>query len=280
LFQSVYQPAPSVFGTLPLTPEWHLFGVVLVALAGLGILWPPLALTLPLLVFVVGASSVQAALSAAEASFSGEPRARISRLTLLGVTALLHLLQPLARLRGRLGCVRIRQRGRSLADLSSPRPRTLALWSERWRAADEWLGSTEAALLKADAAPLRGGDYDRWDLEVRGGRLGGARLRMAVEEHGGGKQLVRFRVWPRYSIEGIGAILLLAVFSIGAALDQAWVVSILLGTSAAMLIFRSLWEWGVALDDTSAALQALESVHADVVALAGNARTPAMREDS
>jgi O-antigen biosynthesis protein len=68
LFQSVYQPAPGVLGTLPLTPEWHLFGVVLLALAILSVDWIPMILTLPLLVFVVAASSVQAFVGAAEAS--------------------------------------------------------------------------------------------------------------------------------------------------------------------------------------------------------------------
>ena len=68
LFQSVYQPAPGVFGTLPLTPEWHLFGVVLLALAILSVDWIPMILTLPLLIFVVAASSVQAFVGAAEVS--------------------------------------------------------------------------------------------------------------------------------------------------------------------------------------------------------------------
>ena len=46
----------------------------------------------------------------------------------------------------------------------------------------------------------RGGDYDDWDLEVRGGLLGGARLRLGVEEHGAGKQMLRFRAWMRLSL--------------------------------------------------------------------------------
>ena len=31
---------------------------------------------------------------------------------------------------------------------------------------------------------MQGGDYDRWDLEIRGGLLGSLRTRMAIEEHG------------------------------------------------------------------------------------------------
>ena len=52
--------------------------------------------------------------------------------------------------------------------------------------------------LRAEGLALEiGGEFDRWDLEVRGGFFGCARLRLAVEEHGGGRQLARFRVWPR-----------------------------------------------------------------------------------
>ena len=52
---------------------------------------------------------------------------------------------------------------------------------------------------------------------MRGGLLGNARLRMVVEEHGGGKQLVRFRTWPKYSATGVCLTLLLAVLAFGAA---------------------------------------------------------------
>jgi GT2 family glycosyltransferase len=255
LFQSVYQPAPGMLETLPLTPEWHLFGGVLLALAALSMDWIPMVLTLPLFVFVVAASCVQAFAGAADTSNSATVRPQVTRLKLLGVTAFLHLLQPLARLRGRFACHRTPQPKLSMANLSLPRPRNFALWSERWRAPKEWLASVEATLRASGAAPIRGGDYDRWDLELRGGRLGAARLHMAVEEHGGGKQLVRFRAWPRYSSEGIGTLLLLSALSIWAAFDHAWLAAALLGAVAGMLVFRVLWEGAVTM---TTILQALE----------------------
>jgi hypothetical protein len=46
------------------------------------------------------------------------------------------------------------------------------------------------------AVVLHGGDYDAWDLEVRGGLLGRSRLQMATEDSGSGTQLVRLRSWP------------------------------------------------------------------------------------
>ena len=80
-----------------------------------------------------------------------------------------------------------------------------------------------ANTLRRDGAVLvLGGEYDRWDLEARGGTLGAARLFMAVEEHGTGKQLFRFRSWPRFSLEGVIAIVVFTGLSIGAAWEQYW----------------------------------------------------------
>jgi GT2 family glycosyltransferase len=246
-FQSVYQPAPGVFGALPLMPEWHLIGVALVAFLGLGAIWESLLLfALPLLVGVVGISLVQAGLSAAQASFSSTPRSRVARLKLRSLTAFLHLLQPLARLCGRLrhGLTPWRQRGTS--GLLLPWPRTLALWSERWQASNEWLQSIEATLRAMGTPALRGGDYDRWELEVRSGLLGAARTRMVIEEHGAGRQLVRFYTWPRFSLAGLVVILLFAVLLGWAALAHIWVASLILGMVTIALVLRMLWECAAA----------------------------------
>jgi hypothetical protein len=71
-----------------------------------------------------------------------------------------------------------------------------------------------------------GGDWDRWDLQVRGGLLGSARLRTAIEEHGQGRQLVRVRSWPHAPA---GATIL-------AALLAALAVAMLAGSFTATVI--------------------------------------------
>jgi GT2 family glycosyltransferase len=259
LFQSVYQPASGALGNLPLMPEWHLLGLTFAALTVLGVDWPPLSLFLPLLLLTFGASLLQAGLSAAHASFTttlGSPATRLTRLKLTAVTGLLHLLQPLARLSGRLGYDGAPRQRRGTSGLSLPRPRTSTVWSEVWRAPGEWLRSVEVALKKGDTVSLRGGDYDRWDLEVRGGRLGSARTFMAIEEHGGGKQLARFRTWPRCSSAGVVVIALFTLLSGGAALDHAWVAAAILGAVAATLALGTLWESSVA---TTAVLNVVDN---------------------
>jgi hypothetical protein len=87
-----------------------------------------------------------------------------------------------------------------------PWPRQAQIWSEHWRPAEDWLATVEARLQSTCHAVARGGDSDRWDLQVRGGALGVARLLFALEEHGQGRQLARFRWWPRYSRALLGAV--------------------------------------------------------------------------
>jgi hypothetical protein len=69
---------------------------------------------------------------------------------------------------------------------------------------------------------------------------------MAVEEHGAGKQLLRFRVWPRCSRAGVVVIVLFSALSGGAALDHAWIACAILGMVAAALAVRMLRECAAA----------------------------------
>ena len=109
------------------------------------------------------------------------------------LTFLLHLVQPAARLSGRLrhGLTPWRERGRELLGIV-PRAHHAAIWNDRWRAPEAWLEALEAALREHRVRVLRGGAYDTWDLEVRSGLLGAARVRLVVEEHGQGRSLGAF----------------------------------------------------------------------------------------
>jgi hypothetical protein len=60
------------------------------------------------------------------------------------------------------------------------------------------LEDLESAIVGHTVAQ-RGGDFDAWDLDVRGGLAGSARVSLAIEEHGDQKQLLRWRVRPRAS---------------------------------------------------------------------------------
>src|SRR6266540_3893834 len=258
-FQSIYQPTPDGLRSLPMRPEWYLVVVALAAITALGILWRPLLFGFLPLAFAVGASFMQVGLSAAQASFAGaSSRARVTLVKLYTLTAFLHMLQPLVRLRGRLRSGGGARRRRGALSLIAPWPRTFTIWSERWQTPDERLRSVEAALRTAGATFLRGGDYDRWDLEVRGGMFGAARTCMASEDHDWGRQLIRFRSWPRLSPKGIVPALLSAPLSTGAALDHAWIACAVLGVMSLSLVLLTLQECAAATAAVFRALRAIE----------------------
>jgi len=255
LFQSIYEPAPGTFWSLPLMPEWFLLTFVLASISVLGFSWRPLFVCAPFFVLTAGALGVQAARSAAHASFSNDstPWQRFAKYWL---TALLHLAQPLARLIGRLrhGLTLWRKRGE--LGFVFPWPRSFTIWSEEWQPAENWLESLEEGFQSGGAIVRRGGDFDRWDLEVRGGLLGNARMGMTIEEHGAGKQLIRFRAWPRLTLKALAVGVLLVLLSVAAALDGGEAASLLLAVAGVTLLLRSLQECGISLATIVNALSA------------------------
>ena len=134
--------------------------------------------------------------------------------------ALLYMLQPAARLAGRLRHGLSPWRRRSAPRLGLPDPaHDAASGASAGARPTSACARLETALRRSGGVVFSGGDFERWDLHVRGGMLGSMRLRMAVEEHGGGRQLLRIRSWPRFSRIGAGVALGFAALAAGAALD-------------------------------------------------------------
>ena len=257
-FQRLYQPAPIALYSLPLIPEWYLAIPFLAALAILAAAWRPLLFTVPLLALTMLAPIVQAWLSTRRASFHPSRR----RFALRLMTAVLHLMHPVARLWGRM------ERGRkgrpSVGRPSFPRTRTRASWIERGDAPDERLRRVEQTLRAEGELVRRGGDWDSWDLEVAGRTFGAARLVMAVEEHGGGNQLVRSRWRPRVSAIALVLAGTFVALSLAAALDDGW-------TAATVLGGIGIWLLVAGGRDAAAAAAAIERALAkDVTGIGGS----------
>ena len=244
-FQSIYQPTPGTLGSLLLMPEWYFVLLALLVLSLLGVLWMPLWLISPLAILAIAATVVQACRSAARASAS-YPISRYERCQRYILTTVLFLLQPYSRLRGRLRHGLVPWRWYSVKNLTLSLSKTLKIWSTSWRAPEGWLGAIETAIQNNGHRVERGGNYDRWDLEVLGGLLGGGRLLMVLEEHGGGTQMVRLRTWSRWSKFGCMLVVLFITLTLVALVDEAWEAAIKLGVVALLLIFRSVYESAIA----------------------------------
>jgi hypothetical protein len=94
---------------------------------------------------------------------------------------------------------------------------------------------------------VRGGEFDRWDIHARLGPLAAARLRLTVEEHGHGRQLVRARVWPRPS-RGVSVLVAFLVAMYGLAVHRGDALSALvLGCGALVLAARATRECAAAM---------------------------------
>jgi GT2 family glycosyltransferase len=240
LFQSLYEPAPGTLSVLPLMPEWYLVILLLAVVSGLGAVWNPLLLALPLLAASLLTAVAQAVKSARRASFtipSGDVTDAHPRMRL--VTMGLYLLQPAARLWGRLGYGLSPWRRQPARSLSWPLPRQLAAWCESWSEPEQRARSVERALLDDGGRVRRGDVTDNWDLEASCGLLGKVRARLAIEEHGQGRQLIRMRSWPCWPRLGLATALLLAGAAGAAFVDHAPPAGISLATLSAVVLLRT-----------------------------------------
>jgi hypothetical protein len=254
-FQSLYQPSQGVTGALLLMPEWYVLVGLLVVVGMMGIAWSPLLVALPLALAGVLASIADGLLKGARTRFPGRSRAETRRLRAL--TGMLHVLQPLARLRGRIGeGLAPWRRGRT-ARFVLPVRRETAYWCEEWLEPAVRFAGVESSLLAEHVVVSRGGDFDCWDVEARGGLLGSARVQFAVEDHGAGTQYVRSRVspsWPRALLVLVAGLAALAAL---AALDGSLAAAVGLGICAVLVTVGAVREAGGA---TAAILDALETL--------------------
>jgi GT2 family glycosyltransferase len=258
LFQSIYEPAPGTFSSFLLAPECLLLIGTLGVVAALGTLWSPLLVALP--AFCAGAIAV--AWRAFVAGWTANPpvpgRSPLETLQRRDLTALLFFLQPVARLAGRLRRGLSPWRRRLRPGAAWPRPRTVEVWSENWQAPQARLQRLQDALAARGGLVRSGGPFDRWDLELRAGPLGGVKIRTAVEEHGSGRQLLRAKIWPRATGRGVAAAIMLAVLTAYALLEGQAGIGLTLATGLIALLCFGIEGTGTALSLAVSQLHQME----------------------
>lgn len=114
-------------------------------------------------------------------------------------------------------------------------------------------------LRAVGAVSRRGSDYDNWDLEVRGGFWGAARMRLVAEEHGAGKQMLRFRTWPRVSVKVLVLAGVAMVLAVAAAFDAAWFVVAFFALAGLGVAFAAANDAARAMGELAGALSAAVS---------------------
>ncbi len=249
LFQSIYQPAPGRLANLLLAPESPL--LILAALgcvSALGIFWAPLLLATP--PFLAGVLAVlwRAVASGWQAHHPVAGRSAFGTFQRRELTAMLFLLQPVARLTGRLRNGLSPWRRRLRPGATWPRPRTVEVWSESWREPKSFVQLLQDSLASRGGYVRSGGPFDRWDLELRTGPLGGVKIRTAVEEHGSGKQLLRARIWPRASARGMTVATVLVLLSAYAATSGRPQFAVVIGIGLLILVGLGLEGTGTAMN--------------------------------
>jgi len=200
LFQTLYQPPQSVLAQLPFTFEWNVTAAALVLLALASRSWALASLGLVPLMLTWGAC-LTAALRARVDAPADEIRGRL-------LIALLTYLGPLLR------CVeRYRGWARGLSAAEPPRgPRastlplswrdrgfSLSFWSENGLEKEAILHRLREAVVARKYLVLVDQGWSDWDLEIHGGLWSRARIRVATENHGGERRVLRFKCELRSS---------------------------------------------------------------------------------
>jgi O-antigen biosynthesis protein len=263
-FQTLQRAAPSGLLVAAATPEWYLLIALFAAASVLGLFWRPLWLvSIPLLAIFLALPAIDAAINATKAPFPPGYNRSSKRVRLWLATFLLSIMQPAARLFGRLlhGLAPWRARGTNGFEKSLVS--SVALWSQTSRLPERWLALIRESLLCSGVTVINGGPYDRWDLEVRAGVFGGSRLLMAVEDHGSGNQYVRALIRPHFPIPVIVGFLVLIVFGAAAAVDRAWFATAALALTDGLLVGRSVFESAAAAGAFRKAFNDLKSKAAE-----------------
>jgi GT2 family glycosyltransferase len=252
-YQGLYrEPAHSLL-SLAQTPEWLLPVAFLLALSLFGLVYTPLFWCAALAGIMLAIFIIQAWHGACAArhltrarNLTHADRARSFRLIFL-----LHLMQPIARLWGRvkhgLTPWRFRRQPKTGPPLGM-------IWSESWQSPEVWLAHLESNLKATRAIVGRGGTFDAWDLRVSGGVFANAYLFMAAEDHERGKQFLRFR----RSFAPTGLAILLGAAGLLLVLIGLWqreLPGMLIGGGLLLWVgWRTAYDWMLASHQVNAAL--------------------------
>ncbi len=258
LFQSIYEPTPGLLSGLLLAPEFLLMIAALAGVSAFGLVWAPLLIAAPIALLGLAFVLWHALASGWRANRPIPGRPRLETFARRSLTSLLFLLQPMARLAGRLRNGLSPWRRRLRPGAAWPRPRTVESWRERWQDPQACLQRLQDSLAASGGLVRSGGPFDRWDLDLRAGPFGGVKICALVEDHGWGKQLVRTRIWPRVSAGGAIATAVLGLLAALALLGGRVGIAATIGVAALLALALAIEGTGTAMNLALAELRRVE----------------------
>ncbi len=277
-FQPGHEAGDGWLSAIPTMPEWYLVTLAVGVVAVMSFFAPALIPSISIFAAMMIITVVQAVARAVRTQRSTRELDQRTCLQSIGLTACLHLMQPAARLLGRIqrGLTPLRRRGRNGFAWVWPRKR--ALWFTEWRSPNDRLKTLEESLRGRGAVVARGGEFDRWDLEVRGGAAGGCRILAVVEEHGNGDQMMRVSAWPRLHPLTILLAVLFGLSALALKINgEAFTAAIeTLLAATACLMFWALYESSAALAIVLSALAHPNPINEEAKTVVHE--TPAARE--
>ena len=123
---------------------------------------------------------------------------------------------------------------------------TSSIWSEQWIAPELRLENLEHQLSEMNSHVYRGGDFDRWDLWIKGGGFGGVRILMASEDHAKGHQYVRFKILPVISSLSRYLLFFAVLLTLLAFMDQSYTAMYIFLALMGLVTFRMILDIGTA----------------------------------
>ena len=252
-FQSLYERSNGIFASISKMPEWILLVLFFGFLTTLGFGWPPFRFAA---VMLVGALLIPA-IHSIRSAYRVSNRMGLSgwkRVSMVSTCATMHFIQPIARFIGRWPLWRPEYKR-----FQFPLPKQISIWNETWRDSNEKLRSLLELARDFGAIISHGGMFDEWDLEAKGGAFASARLLMTVEEHGSGKQMTRFRIYPHAHWMWLGFACFVFGLATLSAVASEWLPAIFLFAFFIALALRLLLESGRAVAVLIEAIRKYES---------------------
>jgi O-antigen biosynthesis protein len=192
LFQTLYQPGPAHWASIPSTLEWHVLAGMT---ALLGVIVPGALLAAG---FMLLASLTVAALRAVQAPLPKEQGGLQQR----GIVAALSYVQPLVRSWWRYRTrffppIKTKRGGELDAMIGQPLALNGSLvvdyWDEQWRERTDLLDRVVAYLEDQRWAAEVDSGWSDWDLEIYCHPWTAVQVTTTQEDHGSGKRLIRVR---------------------------------------------------------------------------------------